>query len=248
VLDELKRCGVNIPKEHQLIQPGYDPSVYTAALARMRQDGVTSVMCMGVFGTCIVSEKIATNIPYFPEWLSTSFSFLEADLTMKALPQEQRANTFGISQMPKQVIPQLDPWYQAMQEGDPGAPVTLDSGAVGLLRLKYWALLLMASGIQMAGPKLTPQSFADGLWKTKFPNPETPLYEGKVGFDGTSLEMTIDSAEWFASNTGSGPYTDTPAAAGVACYVNHGARTPTGGWKPGPDDVFFTSDCDSGGG
>src|SRR5437868_1214001 len=46
--------------------------------------------------------------------------------------------------------------------------------------LAYRGVLMMAAGLQMAGPHLTPETFAAGLQKTVFPNPDTPLEEGKV--------------------------------------------------------------------
>ncbi len=132
-----------------------------------------------------------------------------------------------------------------MKAGDRSAP-QFDSTAVGLIRNQYWQILMLSSGIQMAGPKLAPQTFANALWTTKFPNPLTPIYEGKVGFAGKSLQMTTDAAEFWVSNTASGPYSDKQAGTGVVCYVNHGARHDNGHMPRGGDDVFFKGTCDSG--
>jgi hypothetical protein len=245
LLDELKACGVDIASQDMVVNP--TPDNVATALVRMKQDNVTSVLCMAVFGTCIQAQKDADNLPYFPEWLSTTFSEADSDLMMHLLPADQRSHTLGLSFQPKQVLPQLDPWYQAVRSVDPSYVAATDSQTAFFLREQYWTLLELASGIQMAGPQLTPQAFAGGLWRTSFPNPDTSIHEGRVGFAGQSLEMTTDAAEFFVSNTASGPYSDTGAGTGVVCYVNGGARHAAGQWPKGPDSVFFTNACDSGG-
>jgi hypothetical protein len=248
LLSDLAACGVHIDKQDIIVNPSYTNAAgFAAYMARLKQDNVTSVMCMAVFGTCIEAMKLADQQPYFPEWLSTSYSSSGADVDTHALPADQRAHLFGLAYAPRQVNPQLDPWYQAIKSVDPNDALPTDSSDVALIRIQYWDLLLLASGIQMAGPHLTPQSFADGLWRTQFPNPVTSLQEGAVGFAGHSLEMTNDSAEWFISNTARGAYSDSQSGAGVTCYVNAGRRTATGQWVKGPDNVFFTNACDSGG-
>lgn len=69
----------------------------------------------------------------------------------------------------------------------------------------YQELMLLASGIQMAGPRLTPQSFADGLHTTTFPNPgaaTAPFYRGTVGFANGDPVMVDDyTAFWLDTRT-----------------------------------------------
>jgi hypothetical protein len=247
LLSELKVCGVDIAQQDMLVEPpATSPQSYTTSLVQMKQDNVTSVLCMAVFGDCIAAQKTADTIPYFPEWVSTTFSAADSDLVGHLLPADQRAHTFGLSFIPKTVRPQLDPWYQAIQSVDPSDSLPTDAESNYLIRIQYWDLLELVSGIQMAGPHLTSEAFANALWNTRFPNPSTSLYEGKVGFSGQSLEMTTDAAEIFWSNTSSGPYTDSGPSTGVVCYVNHGLRTSAGQWQKGSDSGFFTSSCDSG--
>src|SRR3979409_813463 len=101
----------------------------------------------------------------------------------------------------------------------------------------------MASGIQMAGPNLTPATFEPGLQRARFPNPDHPIMAGKVGFLGGSHSMTIDAAEIYWSSTATGPYPD--ATAGTFCYVDHGRRHSSGNFPVG-GDPFFNPVCDSG--
>jgi hypothetical protein len=104
-------------------------------------------------------------------------------------------------------------------------------------------MLLLASGIQMAGPNLTPRSFEHGLQTTTFPNPDNPNMEGKVGFLGDSYAMTVDGAEWWWSAASRSPYAGS--SVGSICYVQGGARHELGGWPAG-GDPFFRLPCDSG--
>jgi hypothetical protein len=109
---------------------------------------------------------------------------------------------------------------------------------------EYRNLLLIASGIQMAGPDLTPKTFQQGLQRAIFPNPDTGIRAGHVGFAGGSHAMTVDAAEFWWSNTDPGPLPDE-STGGTWCYVDHGARHSLADpWPAG--DPFFREPCDSG--
>jgi hypothetical protein len=123
---------------------------------------------------------------------------------------------------------------------DPGYQIT---NAVALLHTAdvYWMLLSLASGIQMAGPNLTPSTFQHALQQTHFPNPYSPQMEGAVGFDGGSYAMTTDAALTWWSDSAAGPYPD--GGTGTWCYVAHGRRYSLADWPSGPPG-FFQGPCD----
>jgi hypothetical protein len=98
------------------------------------------------------------------------------------------------------------------------------------------------SGIQMAGPNLTPETFRAGLQRTKFPNPDHPIMAGKVGFEG-DFSMTNDAAEFWFSETDPGPYADNQAGP-TFCWVDGGRRHARGTWEG--TERFFEGPCDSG--
>ena len=61
----------------------------------------------------------------------------------------------------------------------------------------YRSLLMLASGLQLAGPGLTAETFDAGLSATAFPNPgagKAPLYQASVGFDDLDHGMVDDVA------------------------------------------------------
>jgi hypothetical protein len=140
------------------------------------------------------------------------------------------------------IPPQEEPYYQAMREVDQAnTPKGPDSVDVEVDQEVYRNLLMLFSGFQMAGPNLSPKTFADGLARTRFPNPNTPLREGRVGFAGYTYSMTIDGAEfWFGAGQPS-PYPDT-SGNGAICYVNDGERHLAGQWPKG-GDPFFSGPC-----
>ena len=159
-------------------------------------------------------------------------------------PPGQMQNTFGITFQPRLVKPLLNPYNRAVQEGDPST--TPDTTTTGEAKLEvYRALLLLASGIQMAGPNLTVESFRDGLRNTKFPNPPHETMAGAVDVRPDGYSLTADAAEWYFDNNARGPFTDSGAKSGSVCYIDGGARRVLGAWPRG-DAPFFSGTCDSG--
>jgi hypothetical protein len=109
----------------------------------------------------------------------------------------------------------------------------------------YRPLLLLASGLQMAGPHLTPETFRDGLRRAAFPNPITALHAGAVGVPQNGYTFTRDAAEWWWDNTAKGPYSDDAAQSkGAICYLDGGTRRRDT-W-PRKLPALFTPACDSG--
>lgn len=87
----------------------------------------------------------------------------------------------------------------------------------------------------MAGPNLTPETFARGLQETVFPNPAHPNLPGAVGFRGNH-SMAVDGAEWWWSNSARSPYRE--GGSGTVCYVDGGVRHRKGSWPEGEGKLF----------
>jgi hypothetical protein len=131
-----------------------------------------------------------------------------------------------------------------MSQGNPGEVNDGSDQTEYVEDLQYHSWLLLAAGIQMAGPDLTPATFEAGLERAAFPNPVSPLYEGAVGFNGGNHGMTLDSTVWWWNNAARSP------SAGSICYFNHGQRIPNGAWTPmDGNTLLFPAGgaCDSGG-
>ncbi len=248
----LAQCGVTIDSNSEVDLLAADASTQAQqqAAIKLASAGVTTVFCLpsNVAAQCGSVQRYATQQNYFPEWIFSTYGIADRQYDPKVFqfPAEQMANTFGITVTPRQLNPQDEPWWWAMHEAD---PTQVNDGSMQTdyyEYLEYHSWLLLASGIQMAGPNLTPQTFADGLHRALFPNPITPEMEGAVGFANGSQTMTTDSAVWWWGGSNRSPYSgDNP---GALCYWNHGARIASGGWTKlaGPDPLFGPT-CDSGG-
>jgi len=250
MLSRLHGCGMDVPDKDVILNPvvgtNFDPTSAQNAMLQLRQDGVTSVVCMCNFFSFGTLQRAADTNSFQPEWITSTFGLNDVDssFTLGAGPADQMAHTFGVTFQPRIVSPLLNPYNVALAEGDPSQ--SPDTASTGEAKLEvYRALLVLASGIQMAGPHLTVQSFRDGLRKTVFPNPITATHAGFVDFKDDGYSMTKDGAEWWWSNTAAGPFADSGAHHGTVCYLNSGRRYELGTWPRGAAP-FFSGGCDSG--
>jgi hypothetical protein len=128
----------------------------------------------------------------------------------------QAANKLGLAPS-NRVIPRLEePYYRA-------APSST------AWKEFYTSLQIIAAGAQMAGPRLTPQTFADGLYSTEFPNPgagAAPHYQAAVGFSAQEPWAVHDFALW-RTDTSKAP---DPAEGYPLCFVDMGRRWQLGTW------------------
>src|SRR5439155_1324822 len=148
------------------------------AVLQMKQGGVTSVFFIGDPNELGQLMRAATSQAYYPEWLISSY--IDPDnnpLVHGEMGQpEQQAHLFGISFQPRAVTGNSMPAQWAALEVDPSYKMSGDR--LAFAAKQYWAILMIASGIQMAGPHLTAQTFESGLRRTVFPNPITSIMAG----------------------------------------------------------------------
>ena len=239
---ELASCGATLAAEVEFRDTddptGQGDAFAPNAVLQMKSHNVTSVFCFCVHATLGTMGRSATSQGYFPEWLIDSYHYLDYDGTIDAeLPKEQSAHVFGLSFNPKQLPLADNPYVWAAQEGNPAWTPVVNDVSVTTGQYLYRELLAFASGLQMAGPRLTPAAFAHGLQTAAFPNPRTDLMAGDVGFQGVHT-MTDDAAIIWFSTTATGPYGDT----GAFCYVDGGRRFRYGGF--GGSDQAFQAPCD----
>jgi hypothetical protein len=223
-----------------------DPDLQAAVLA-FKDAGVTSLLCLCQVPTAGSAADYAATQNYYPEWPSASYLDWEILFVQQQNFQmaQQRANQYGLSFLPRLIRAADDPSIWALREQDPNSyTASMDMSLTRqlLLHETYRSLLLLASGIQMAGPILTPERFEAGLQRTRFPNPITSIHAGAVGFQAGSHAMTQDAAEYWWSNTSLPPYSGD--AQGAWCYVDEGARRRPGQWSGQTN--YQQGTCDSG--
>jgi hypothetical protein len=255
--DGLKACNEKLTVVKHLSQtttrgsvasPPYssDPDLQAAVLA-FKNAGVTSLLCLCQVPTAGSAAEYAATQNYYPEWPSASYLNWEILLVQQFNFEvsQQRANEYGLSFLPRLIRAADDPSIWALLNQDPASYNTsMDTSQIRQLSLHetYRSLLMLASGIQMAGPILTPERFEAGLQRTTFPNPDTSIRAGHVGFQAGSHAMTLDATEYWWSNTALPPYSGDPQ--GTWCYVVEGARRRPGQWTG--QTTYQQGTCDSG--
>lgn len=235
----LAGCGVNyesghIVLEHSSAEQGYsqDTEQQTASvLQQFKRDNVTTLIDLVHAVTLQQITQVASSINYEPEHVISSYLYNDSELGMESLPSDQTSHLIGESAYNPHILPQTEYWYQAVQEGNPNFRWTdptsykVDATLYYAAWYSYYSLLVLSAGIQMAGPHLTPQSFASGLQNTTFPNPTVPQHpEGKVTIHpGQHSYISDVSLLWFEPGKPESSYGD----ASSFCYADFGTRFGT---------------------
>jgi hypothetical protein len=242
--NRLKGCGAADKVFVDSANPGngLTPQEATNEVLQMQQNNVTTVICTCEWVQLGMLMRSASSQGYQPEWIGSSFIFNDEDAVLHTNEtNNQLDHYFGLSYQQRELRQENQPASWALIEGS-GQP---DSAQVALnLRSRrgaYHDLLMLASGIQMAGPRLTPETFQQGLQKASFPNPPTDFNQGRVSFQGDH-SMTEDVTEYYWSSTGLSPYVGSPA--GAVCYFARGARS-TATTFPSTDPNIGQLPCES---
>ncbi len=107
----------------------------------------------------IYLTKAATEQNYFPEWLVTGTVLTDTTTFGRLYDQKQWAHAFGISSLPARLPQdQSDAWrlYTWFYGKKPGAPKTV--------AVNFPPISTLMTGISLAGPDLTPQTFRDAMF------------------------------------------------------------------------------------
>lgn len=158
-------------------------------LAEVKRSGATTVIPFGnAQSIASVLMPAAERSSYRPEWLLPGLSQQQDPAAWASAPAGQLGSLFGLATWQKH----RTAVQQALDEvGSPAAPDgSRDAG--------YDGLALLAAGVQLAGPALTPSSFAAGLQSVRFPNPgagEAPDYQPAVDFTDIDHTMREDIAQ-----------------------------------------------------
>jgi hypothetical protein len=236
----LQQCGAEVP--YTTVSIRGSEANDSNDVSAMKSKGVTTVVCLCFTPNLKQFQSTASGQTYQPEWIVTSYpQLVQAD----SYDGTQSGRTFGVSFEPMDRVPEDHPQIWAVREADPTNPnASLRTTQINTNDINYRALLALMSGIQMAGPNLTPETFKAGLQRTVFPNPDHPIMAGHVGFQG-DYSMTNDAAEFWVTTTSPGPYADRQVNSYTFCWVNHGQRHAPGTWPRG-GEAFFQGPCDSG--
>jgi hypothetical protein len=135
----------------------------TELVARFKAEEITTVVFLGDPLMPINLLSAATEQEYFPEWVFTGTALTDTNIFGRQYDQQQMAHAFGISQLAAPVAQDAEDtvvtyrWYYGDEDGMwPAA----NQYGIHVPRARW-----LIEGIHMAGPDLTPESFAQGLFR-----------------------------------------------------------------------------------
>jgi hypothetical protein len=238
----LNGCGVSVTAQALSNDSGSN----TAAINQMQQSQATTVACLCNATQLAGLMSAGSHQAFFPEWLVNDEQFLSVDSAgpQQQFPTEQQGHVIGTSYNNEFLDPSNEFWYRAAKEADPALAYSQHSWNV-YAYYRYEELMVLASGIQQAGPHLTAQSFQQGLYDTQYGNVghgARPYYQAAVSFGPGDHSFFDDAAAiWFSTSDTS--YTGDQGQNGTYCYSNGGDRSAD--WlKPQP--VFYQEPCRGG--
>jgi hypothetical protein len=172
--------GCHSGVELERVDPS-SPSSAADALRRLKIAGVTTVVpYLGAAAVAHALMPAAEDQGYRPEWVLSGIDDDPAESVWSRAPAKQLRGLVGLaSWQPSAAL------HPARRVGS------------GVDEPAYRSMLMLASGLQLAGPELTPETFGAGLSATAFPNPGAgsgPLHQAAVGFDDLDHAMVDDVA------------------------------------------------------
>jgi hypothetical protein len=172
------------------------PARAAEIIARFKSEGINRIVFLGDPFMPIYLTQAATQQDYYPEWIFTGTALTDTNTFGRQYDQAQMAHAYGISQL-------AAPTEQDLQEnirlyrwfyGEDAFPAAQNQYAL-LSPGAAW----LAAGIHMAGPDLTPETFARGLFRIppRGGGPANPQVSyGNWGFfEDMDYQSVDDSAE-----------------------------------------------------
>ncbi|MCA1648644.1 MAG: hypothetical protein LC797_25330 [Chloroflexi bacterium] len=191
------------------------------------QDHVTSVFLESSSSNpSIHADKLTPR--YAPEWLANDDSDGSQPFASRANPPDQWQNAMGITwRWRARPMPQAY-WGSAYSSINPDGQFDRWFGPQ-----VYEQLMQLFSGIQMAGPNLTPQSFQAGL--QSYRRSATDANHSPTGFYAPGSYSFLQDAQmerWSATSFAPGGSDPTPGGTANGCFLdlNEGARVADGAW------------------
>lgn len=153
----------------------------SSIIAKLKSEGITTILCgcdpiMPVFLTTKAAEQ-----NYEPEWVVAGTALSDIDIVGQLYDQDQWSRAFGVSYLaPFRPIESGIGYsaYKAVRDDEPAFAV----------ETIYAQMYMLALGIHMAGPNLTPASYEQGMFA--YPGGSGPF--GTWGFDEDSYTPTQD--------------------------------------------------------
>jgi len=150
-------------------------------ITKLKSEGVTTILCgcdpiMPIFLTTKAAEQ-----GYNPEWVVAGTALSDIDIVGQLYEQDQWSRAFGVSYLSSFLPIESGIGYSAYKS------VRDDEPAFAVETI-YAQMYMLALGIHMAGPNLTPETYEQGMFA--YPGGTGPF--GTWGFDADSYTPTQD--------------------------------------------------------
>jgi hypothetical protein len=209
-------------------------------ITKMKDAGVTSIIYTGdpLMPSSITKEATAQD--FHPEWIIGPTVLADTSIFGRTYDQTQWAHAFGVALVPGRTIQDINGNYSLYQWFHGSPPPNNTYGVINPTVLEF------ANGTMMAGPKLTPQTFRDGLFR--YPpsggdaiNPQ--LSWGKHGvWPSTDFNGSEDAGMLWWDPTAVGEDEVRQVGNGLYRYADGGKRYSRGKFPPkGQGGLFDTA-------
>jgi len=156
---QLEKCGIKliVTASFPIIDTN-GPADAQTLMAKFKQNGISDVILVADPIDPIYLTGAATRQAYFPEWIDTGSALTDETHFGRLYDQQQWKHAFGISLLPDRVPPSISEAYNVWHWANPGSDPPAKYAAGG----EYLWARTFFTGIELAGPKLTPYSFQCG--------------------------------------------------------------------------------------
>lgn len=206
-------------------------------VAALQESHVTSVILAGdpVFPLFLTEEATAQG--YFPEWVVMGYAYTDTAVFGRTYDPKQWKHAFGVSLLPVRQADDVDELAQVLvwQSGRPPAASTF--------RVLVQAPLIFFTGLHLAGPDLTPDTFRAGLFRyPSAPDTSPPFLHLSWGRHGiwpsTDYTGGDDATVIFWDADAVGPDEVGNVDRGLWRYARGGRRYLPDDWPDGDVGLF----------
>ena len=194
-------------------------------MAAFRSKGVTTIIWAWGFDLGRNSGA-ATRQGYFPEWILAGDNIMDG-YDIGQLQNQESFHGRAWIQTVQARAPAFnqDLCFTAMREADPTTPQE-DAAHLCLIRLAYEAMRQLFTGVQVAGPKLTPQTVDKGFHAIP-PGPSNSPFVPACYYEPGDYTCIKDATAMYWDRNGTAPGSNSP---GCWRMPDEGKRYTPGGW------------------
>ncbi len=188
-------------------------------------EGITTVLDMADPITTFFMTNYANEDHWTPEWLESGAVFDDTDWAGQLFNQAEWSHAFGPSTSGSTQAARASSGYAAYESESPTT-----TPAESSVQMVYDTLELVAIGIQMAGPDLTPGTFAQGLHGYQSAGTGA---DGDWAFPSGSYTAPQDARIVWWNPSATSVYNGAMGA-----YASNDARSPIGDFPAGAPPIF----------